>query len=169
MEEMKKALLVIDMQEVTVGKNHAKYFQYETDLMSTVNQVIDENKDNLVVYIRNIMKTNLINKFAPFQAYEGSKEVELVPELHIISDDIFDKYTGDAFSNQLLVEFLKTNKVNKVEVIGVDGGGCVALTALGAIKNGFEVVVNTKAIGTMMEKKKEGYFKKLKQLGAEFM
>ena len=169
MEEVKKALLVIDMQEVTVGKNHAEYFQYDADLLSFVNQVIDENKDCLVVYIRNIMKKNLINKFAPFQAYEGSKEVELVPELHIVSEHVFDKYTGDAFSNQQLIKLLKENKVNKVEVIGVDGGGCVGLTALGAIKNGFQVVVNTKAVGTMMEKKKDGYFKKLEQSGAEFI
>lgn len=164
-----KALLVIDMQEVTVGKSHAKYFQYEDTLVPMVNQVIDENKENTVIYIRNIMKKNLINKFAPFQAYEGSKEIELIPELHIVSDHIFDKFTGDAFSNKQLIEFLKENKINKVELIGVDGGGCVSLTALGALQNGYEVVVNTKAIGTMMKQKRDNYFKKLEKLGAEFV
>ncbi len=33
--------------------------------------------------------------------------------------------------------------------MGVDGGACVALTALGAIKNGYKVIVNEAAIGTM--------------------
>lgn len=164
-----KALLVIDMQEITVGKRHAKYFQYDDNLVSMVNQVVDDNKNNVVVYIRNIMKKNLINKFAPFQAYEGSKEIELIPELHIVSNHIFDKFTGDAFSNKQLIEFLKENKIDKVEVIGVDGGGCVSLTAMGAIKNGFKVLVNTKAIGTMMEKKRDTYFKKLQKSGAEFI
>ena len=164
-----KALLVIDMQEITVGKRHAKYFQYDDNLVSMVNQVIDENKNNVVVYVRNIMKKNLINKFAPFQAYEGSKEIELIPELHMVSNHIFDKFTGDAFSNKQLIEFLKKNKIDKVEVIGVDGGGCVSLTAMGAIKNGFKVLVNTKAIGTMMEKKRDTYFKKLQKSGAEFI
>ena len=164
-----KALLVIDMQEVTVGKNHAKFFQYDDTLVPAVNQVIDENKDNVVVYIRNIMKNNMLNKFAPFQAYEGSKEIELIPELHMASDHVFDKFTGDAFSNKQLNEFLKSNKIDKVEVVGVDGGGCVSLTALGALQNGYEVVVNTKAIGTVMEKKRDTYFNRLKKSGAEFV
>ena len=167
--DLVKALLVIDIQEVTIGKKHAKFFQYDDTLVSMVNRVIDENKDNVVVYIRNIMKKNLLNRFAPFQAYEGSKAVELIPDLHIVSDHIFDKFTSDAFSNKQLVEFLKINKIDKVEVIGVDGGGCVSLTALGALQNGYEVIVNTKAIGTVMKKKRDTYFKKLEKLGAKFI
>ena len=164
-----KAVLVIDMQEVTVGKNHAKFFQYNDTLVPAVNQVIDENSNNVIVYIRNIMKNNILNKFAPFQAYEGSKEIELIPELHMVSDHIFDKFTGDAFSNKQLNEFLRSNKIDEVEVVGVDGGGCVSLTALGALQNGYEVIVNTKAIGTMMKKKRDTYFSKLEKLGAEFV
>ena len=71
----KKALLVVDMQEVCMGNNHAECFQYPDSLLPTVNQMIDENNDNIIVYIRNLMKKNVINKFAPFQAYDGSKDV----------------------------------------------------------------------------------------------
>lgn len=40
---MKKALLVIDMQNVSVGKNHASYFKYDCEkLIGAVNGVIDE-------------------------------------------------------------------------------------------------------------------------------
>ena len=166
---MKTALIVIDMQEVTVGENHAEYFKYDSGLLAAVNRVIDDNRDNTVVYIRNIMKKNLINKFAPFQAYEGSREAELAAGLHIVSDNIFDKYTGDAFSNKAFADFLKANGITEVEVVGVDGGGCVALTALGAIKNGYNVIVNTKAIGTVMERKKNVYFEKMKKSGAKFI
>ena len=42
--------------------------------------------------------------------------------------------------------------LNTVEIVDIDGVGCVALTALGTIRNGFKVIVNTKAIGTMFEK-----------------
>ena len=60
---MKKALLVIDMQNVCVGEKHATYFKYDNEnLIQAVNKVIDENKDNPVIYIKNIMKKNLINK-----------------------------------------------------------------------------------------------------------
>lgn len=74
-------------------------------MIRTVNEVIDANKDNLVVYIKNVMKKNLINKLAPFQAYEGTEEVDLVSNLHIISDYVFTKYEGNTFSNPNLMNF----------------------------------------------------------------
>lgn len=72
---MKKALLVIDMQNVCVGEKHATYFKYDNEnLIQAVNKVIDENKDNPVIYIKNIMKKNLINKLAPFKLMKGLKK-----------------------------------------------------------------------------------------------
>ncbi|MCH5324600.1 MAG: cysteine hydrolase [Eubacterium sp.] len=166
---MKKALFVIDAQEVSFGENHAEFFQYDKGLLSVINQVIDDNKDNLVIYIRNLMKKNLINKFAPFHAYDGSKEAELAQGLHIVSDNVFDKYVGDAFSNKQLDEFLKKNNVDEIEIIGADGGGCVPLTAMGARKAGYTVTVNAKAVGTMMKAKAEKYNTKLKEMGVKFI
>lgn len=167
---MKKALLVIDMQNVCIGEEHAPYFKYDNmALITAVNKVIDDNKENKVIYIKNIMKKNLLNKFAPFHAYEGTREVELVDGLRIVSENVFVKYEGNAFSNSELNIFLKKNNIECIEVVGVDGGGCVALTALGAIKQGYRVIVNEKAIGTMFDKNKARYFKQLKDLGAEFI
>ena len=147
---MKKALLVIDMQNVCVGEKHAAYFKYDNDvLIKEVNKVIDANKNNLVIYIKNVMKKNIFNKLAPFQAYEGTEE--------------------NAFTNLELNEFLKEHNVESLEIVGVDGGGCVALTALGAKKYGYRVIINEKAIGTMFERNKNKYFNKLKEIGAEFV
>ena len=109
-------------------------------MIQAVNKVIDENKDNPVIYIKNIMKKNIINKIAPFQAYEGTEEVELVSSLHVVSDYIFTKFEGNAFTNHKLNDLLKEHNIECVEVVGVDGGGCVALTALGAIKEGYSVI-----------------------------
>lgn len=167
---MKKALLVIDMQNICVGENHAAYFKYNNvALIEAVNRVIDTNKENMVIYIKNVMKKNLLNKFAPFHAYEGTGEVELVNNLQMVSENIFIKYEGNAFSNPALNGFLKRSGIECVEVVGVDGGGCVALTALGAVKEGYKVIVNENAIGTMFAKKRNKYFKKLKDAGAEFI
>lgn len=169
---MRKALLVIDMQNVCVGEEHANFFQYDNQsLIESVNQAIRENNDNTIIYIKNIMKKNLINYFAPFQAYAGSKEVEFINELEIKSDFVFEKYVADSFSNPKLHEFLLSRQIDTIEVIGVDGGGCVAMTAIHAIKNGYRVIVNEKAIGTTpgLKRKKLKYDKKLKKLGAEFI
>ena len=89
--------------------------------------------------------------------------------MHIVSDNIFIKYKGNAFTNSGLDILLKKNNIEYVEVVGVDGGACVALTALGAIKNGYKVIVNEAAIGTMYKKNKNKYFKKLHEAGAEFV
>lgn len=167
---MKKALLVIDMQNVCVGEKHAAFFKYnKRDLIQAVNKVIDANEKNLVVYIKNVMKKSLLNKLAPFRAYEGTEEIELVKELHIVSDYVYIKYKGNAFTNPALNDLLKEHNIEYVEVVGVDGGGCVALTALGAIKDGYKVIVNETAIGTMFDKNRDKYFKKLREAGAEFI
>lgn len=165
-----KALLVVDMQNVCVGERHTPYFRYDNKkVLDAVNHVIDSNAENIVVYIRNIMKKGIVNKFAPFHAYEGTEEVELVSGLHRVSDFVFDKYAGDAFSNEALERFLQEKNIDEIEVIGVDGGGCVALTALGAVKRGYQVTVNTQAIGTMFHKNKEKCFKRLAERGATFV
>ena len=166
---MKKALLVIDMQEVTVGRNHADFFKYDNELLDRVNTVISNSDAAVVVYIKNLMKNNLINKLAPVKVFDNTPEAELAKDLLILSDFIFSKYTGDAFSNSEFSEFLRKNGIDTVELIGVDGGGCVALTALGACENNYKVILNTSAIGTMFDTKKDKYFNKLKILGAEFV
>ena len=168
---MKKALFVMDMQNVCVGEEHNEWFQYDNhSLLNAVNQVILDNTDNTIVYTQNIMKKNLINHFAPVQAYKGSKEVELVEGLDIRTGHIFEKYAPDAFSNPKLDELLISKKIDTLEFIGVDGGGCVEITALSAIKRGYRVIINEAAIGTTpaLKKKKEKYDKQLRKLGAEF-
>lgn len=166
---MAKALLVLDMQEVTVGKDHAKFFSYPEDMLAKVNSVIEQNECNLIVYIRNLMKNNFINKLAPVKCFAGTQEAELAEGLLMKSEYIFDKYKGDAFSVPAFAAFLKEKSVDEVEIIGVDGGGCVSLTALGACTAGYRVRLNTAAIGTMFTAKRDKYYAKLKALGAEIV
>lgn len=168
---MKKALLVIDMQEATVGKDHADFFKYDSALLDRVNKVISETDAAEVVYIRNLMKDNLINRLAPVKVFDKTKEAQLAEGLKKISSNVFSKYKGDAFTDPQFCGFLKNNSIDTVELIGVDGGGCVSLTALGACKNGYKVIMNTKAIDTMSAfvSKKEKYYAQLKKLGAQFI
>lgn len=43
-----KALLVIDMQNVCVGENHAEFFHYDnTTLLNSVNAAIADNENNI--------------------------------------------------------------------------------------------------------------------------
>lgn len=111
-----------------------------------------------------------IGLITPTQSHtKAAEDVDFAKELHIVSDNIFIKYEGNAFANSGLDILLKKHNIEHVEVVGVDGGACVALTALGAIKNGYKVIVNEAAIGTMYKKNKNKYFKKLHEAGAEFV
>ena len=115
------------------------------------------------------MKRNFVNKFMPFQSYVGTEEAELAEGLHVVSDHRCIKYKSDAFTNPELDALLKKHEIECVEVIGVDGGACVSRTALGAIDAGYKVIVNETGIGTMFCKKRDKYFEKLRQAGAEFI
>lgn len=167
---MKKALLVIDMQNILVGTNHSKWCCYDNaQLIEDVNERIAMYDSEDIIYIINVTKKNFINVFAPFKAYEGSKDVELVDGLSVVDHNIIKKYKGDAFSNPQLNKILKENSFDELELVGVDGGGCVALTAAGAIQAGYQVSIVTKAVGTTFEKRANKLNIKLKKQGVTFL
>lgn len=167
---MKRALFVVDMQNICVGKNHSSFFKYEKDaLIKAVNERIAEYESENVFYVCNVMKNNFLNRLAPVKAFYGSVEAEIAEEVNVVSDNIIIKYEGDAFSNPDLIKILNEIKIDEIELTGLDGGGCVALTALGGLKNGFKVIINEAAVGTMFVKKAEKYKRILINKGAKFI
>ncbi len=160
---MGKALLVVDMQNVCVGKDHAKMFRYDgEELIRSVNEVIDGYRPNEVYYIQNAMKKNFMSRLMPFSAYEGSYEVELVQGLRVVNRNLYVKYKGNAFTNEVFAKDLRDAGVTEVAIVGLDGGGCVARTALGACEEGYSVTLVTRAIGTMMVRRAERLNRKLR-------
>jgi nicotinamidase-related amidase len=167
---MGRALLVIDMQNICVGKNHAKFFKYDKDMIvSAVNKRIAEYESENVLYICMVMKNNFINKFAPVKAFSGSYEAQIAEDVNVVSNNIIMKYKGDAFSNTELKKTLTEKNITEIECVGLDGGGCVSLTAFGALKNNYKVFINESAIDTMFVKKAKKYKKKLISQGVEFI
>lgn len=193
---MRKALIVMDMQEITVGATHAPVFNYPEGLINRVNAVIEDNVNNpypgvdtemtdgkydydknmsmagrgtLIIYVRNLMKDSILNRFSPVKCYEGSPEAELAMGLNKVTNYVFGKYSGDAFSNPEFESFIRDSGVTDIELIGVDGGGCVSQTAIGAVKRGYNVILNTAAIGTIYDKKKDKYYDQLRRSGAQFI
>ena len=54
---MEKGLLVIDMQNICVGKNSSKFFKYDKrTLIDNVNSIIELYDSENVFYIKNILK-----------------------------------------------------------------------------------------------------------------
>lgn len=166
---MNNALLVIDMQAILVGKSHAKLFKYDTDvLFRNVNQKISEYPPQHVYYIRKVMKKNLLNRLSPIQAFDGTPEADLAEALEVVSEKNYIKYVGDAFANPSLTEDLRTSGITHVDIVGVDGCGCVPLTAEGAIRNGFSARILSDAVQTMSPKRESKQKDRVSALGVVY-
>lgn len=134
-----KALLVIDVQEDYIGdKRNSKRFPYHSDvLLSRINQRIEDcTKENcLVVYILNRFFYQS-RRFAP----------QLAKGLDAVSQNIFIKNRANCFTNPELIRFLHENSITELELVGIDGNGCVAASARAGKKNGFSILFNQQCI-----------------------
>lgn len=169
---MKKALLVIDLQEDYVGeKRNKKIFKYNSqELLEKINLKINESKEEgMVIYISNIFNNTLFNRVIFRYGIENTNGSKLVQGLNIISDVTFNKSKGNAFTNPSLVSFLKGNDVGELELVGVDGGGCVGLTAKGGAKLGFKINIINNCVGTAFTKRAEKLNKVLREIGVNFI
>ena len=128
---MKKALLVIDMQEDYIEK-------YSYSLLTCINERIRmavANKE-IIVYVKNTKRLR-----------SGNKTSELAKNLIILSKHAICKESASAFSNPQLEEILEQNQIEEIEIVGVDGNSCIAGTAMDAIKLGYKTLLQLKYIG----------------------
>ena len=170
---MNTALLVIDMQNDYLCKNRMKRFAYDTEgLVGRVNRIIHrynaEGHD--VIYIRHIIQNLPTNRLLFGYSIAGTKGAELYGGLDIVSDYIFDKLVGDALSNRKLRQLIEREGYDKLHLCGLDECGCVAATALGAVKRGYRVEILREGTTTVFEGRKVTRTKeKLKQAGVRYM
>ena len=144
-EKKMKALIVIDVQEGIIEK-------YNKELILSINNEVEafSKTSNRVIYIKNV-----------FHLKKGIKNIPLSKDLHILSNNIFEKKQASAMTNQDLLAFLKQKEIDEVTLIGIDGNICVAATAKEAIKKGLQVVLKLNAIGIRNDK---AFLKTKKQL-----
>lgn len=171
---MKKALLVIDAQEDFIGEQRNRdKFNYEDvdELVKNINdkiRIYEKNKDE-VIYIANVLPNNFLNKKFFGYGIAGSKGAKFDKRIKIVSENYFEKQVGNAFKNNNLVKFIKDNAISEVELIGVDGIGCVFKTAKGAIKTGLKVTILSDSVGTVNPEKFIKITLKLKAFGVAYL
>lgn len=171
---MKKALLVVDVQEDFIGELRNKNkFSYENtnELVNNINQKIEIYSKNMneVIYIANVLPRNFFyKKFFPY-GLVGSQGAKLDKKIKIVSENYFEKQVGNAFKNNNLVKFIKEKGINEVEIVGVDGTGCVFRTAKGALEIGLKVSILKDSVGTINRKKLINIIKKLEAIGVMYI
>ena len=137
-----KALVVIDIQN-----DITKHYR---DIIGNINAAIEwavaerlrlEKNGNAcksmhIVYIKHNNTTVGTRTFKP-----GSKGEELVPEMKVMSDNIFVKTKSNALTSEAFSAFITANDINEFYVAGADATACVKSTCFNMAKAGFTVHV----------------------------
>lgn len=137
-----KAFVVIDIQN-DITKNYH-------DVIDNINAGIDwaEAQGMTVVYIKHNNLSAGTRTFKP-----GTRGEELVPELKVVSDNIFVKTKSNALTSEAFADFVKANGLDEFYVAGADATACVKSTCYNMTKSGYKVHVLTDCI-TSYDKKK---------------
>jgi nicotinamidase-related amidase len=125
-----KALVVIDIQN-----DITKHYR---DIVDNINAAIDwaVSEGMHVVYIKHNNITAATRTFKP-----GTRGEELVPELKVVSDNIFVKTKSNALTSEALSSFIETNGIAEFYIVGADATGCVKSTCFNMRKAGYTVHV----------------------------
>ena len=125
-----KALVVIDIQN-----DITKHYR---DIVGNINKAIEwaVSEGMHVVYIKHNNITAGTRTFKP-----GTHGEELVPELKVVSDNIFVKTKSNALTSEAFASFIEANSITEFYVVGADATACVKSTCFNMRKAGYTVHV----------------------------
>ena len=138
----KKALVIIDIQN-DITKNYK-------EIIDNINQAVDwaVNHEIHVVYIRHENLSAGTRTFKP-----NTRGAELVPDLKIVSNNIFTKYKGNALTSEGFADFISKNEIYDFYITGADAVACVKSTCYNLCKANYGVNVLSDCI-TSYDKRK---------------
>ena len=137
-----KALVVIDIQN-DITKNYR-------EIVDNLNKSIDwaVGQEMHVVYICQNNITPSARNFLP-----GTKGAEIVPELQIVTDNIFIKTKANALTSEAFCAFIEENGITEFVVTGADATACVKSTCFNMTKAGYAVTVLSDCVTSYDRKK----------------
>ena len=137
-----KALVIIDIQN-DITKNYK-------EIIDNINKSIDWAIKNEihVVYIRHENLSGGTRTFKP-----NTRGAELVPDLKMVSNNVFTKYKGNALSSEEFADFINKNEIGEFYLTGADAVACVKSTCFNLCKANYKVNVISDCI-TSYDKRK---------------
>ena len=153
-----KALVVIDLQN-DITKNYKK-------IIGQVNAAIDWAVVNemQVIYIKHYNLSEKTRTFKP-----DTKGSELVPELKVVSENIFEKSKASALTSEAFAGFIENNDMDEFYIIGADATGCVKSTSYNLAKAGYNVHVISDCVTSYDLKKLDEMFAYYADKGCEVL
>ena len=148
----KKSLVVIDIQN-DITKNYK-------EIIDNVNRSINWAVENEihVVYIKHYNLSDGTRTFKP-----NTRGSELVPELKVVSKNIFEKSKGNALTSEDFVNFINKNEISEFYIAGADAIACVKSTVFNLCKEKYNVTVLSDCITSYDKRKIDemlNYYKK---------
>ena len=142
-----KALVVIDLQN-DITKNYKK-------IIGRVNEAIDWAVENEmhIIYIKHY---NLSEKNRTFKP--DTKGAELVPELKVLTDNVFEKSKASALTSEPFAGFIEKHDIEEFYITGADATGCVKSTSYNLAKAGYKVHVISDCVTSYDLKKLDEMF-----------
>lgn len=80
-------------------------------------------------------------EYLRLSAKPDSKGAELVPELKVVSDNIFVKIKSNALTSEEFTAFIDANQINEFFITGADATACVKSTCFNMTKANYIVHV----------------------------
>ncbi len=137
-----KAFVVIDIQN-DITKNYK-------EIIGNINTAIDwaVAHDIFVVYMKHHNLSVGTRTFKP-----DTRGAELVPDMKIVSGNIFTKTKGNALTSEGFAAFVSENEIGEFYIAGADAIACVKATCYNMAKEGYVVHVLSDCI-TSYDKRK---------------
>ena len=153
-----KALVVIDLQN-DITKNYKR-------IIGQVNKAIEwaVTNDMHVIYIRHYNLSEKTRTFKP-----DTKGSELVPELKVVSENIFEKSKASALTSEAFAGFIEENGIEEFYITGADATGCVKSTSYNLAKAGYKVCVISDCVTSYDLKKMDEMLKYYTDKGCEVL
>ena len=151
-----KALVVIDLQN-DITKNYKM-------IIGRVNEAIDWAVENEmhVIYIKHYNLSEKTRTFKP-----DTKGSELVPELKVLTDNVFEKSKASALTSESFAGFIEKHDIEEFYITGADATGCVKSTSYNLAKAGYKVHVISDCVTSYDLKKLEEMYTYYADKGCE--
>jgi nicotinamidase-related amidase len=154
----KKALVIIDIQN-----DITKHYK---EIIDNINGAIDwaVKNDIHVVYIRHYNLSDGTRTFKP-----NTRGSELVPDMKIVSKNVFEKSKGNALTSEEFAKFIKKNEINEFFIAGADAVACVKSTVFNLCKENYMVTVLSDCITSYDKRKIDEMLQYYEQQGSEIV
>lgn len=155
---MEKALVVIDLQN-DITKNYREIID---NVNSAINWAVNNNID--VIFIRH---ENITPGTRTFK--HETRGSEFVPEMNIVSENIFTKTKANALTSEEFVNYINANGIKEFYIAGADATECVKSTCYNMSKSNYRVNVLSDCITSYNKNKIADMIKYYESKGANII